>query len=200
MQTWELFSILSGVAISLKTLQRRSKDSYCEVDVARMKEDLALCQRVVSAVADNLGSPLAFRAMITVLGQELGACVGLVYGLKRDGRFRLVDFFGVDRPTANALEGLDPRDFLSPSDFSAGNVSVRSDLNPLLAAWEGPQATLSSAFFIPVSRSRLLVGCLLVGFLHDQRENPFGRTLSRAAAFATFHLISEEPGLVLGSQ
>ena len=167
-----------------------------------MKEDLALCQRVVSAVADNLGTPLAFRGMITVLGQELGACVGLVYGLKRDGRFRLVDFFGIDRPTANALEGLDPRDFLSPSDFSAGNVSVRSDLNPLLEApapaWEGPQAKLSSAFSIPVTRSRLLVGCLLVGFFHDQRENPFGQAVSHAAAFATFHLISEEPGLVLG--
>ena len=120
-----------------------------------MKEDLALCQRVVSAVADNLGSPLAFRAMITVLGQDLGACVGLVYGLKRDGRFRLVDFFGIDRPTANALEGLDPRDFFSPSDFSAGNVSVRSDLNPLLEAPPPPGRVLrpSSAQLSP---SRLL--------------------------------------------
>jgi GAF domain-containing protein len=99
-----------------------------------MTETLAFCRRVVSAVAENLGSPMALRAMITALGQELGACVGLIYGLKRDGRFHLVESFGLDRQTVKALEGLDPRDFISPADVSAGLVSVRSDLKPLLEA------------------------------------------------------------------
>jgi GAF domain-containing protein len=146
---------------------------------------------------------MALRAMITALGQELGACVGLIYGLKRDGRFHLVESFGLDRQTVKALEGLDPRDFISPADVSAGLVSVRSDLKPLLEApppaWVGPQAKLSSAFSIPVTRSGLLVGCLLVGFFQDQRDNPFGGAVAHAAAFATFHLLSEEPSLVLGS-
>ena len=170
-----------------------------------MKKNLSLCQRVVSAVAENLGSPLALRAMITVLGQELGACAGLVYGLSRDGRFRLVESFGVDRPTASTLEAVDPRDFLPSGDFSDRNMAVRADLNPHLDALpsptqEGPQSKLGSAFFIPVTHSGLLVGCLLVVFFLDQRDDPFRRSAAHAAAFATFHLISEEPGLVLGSQ
>jgi len=170
-----------------------------------MKEDLALCQRLVSAVAENLGSPLALRAMTTALSQELGACAGLVYGLGRDGRFRLVESFGVDRHAASTLEVLDPRDFLPSGDFSDRNMAVRADLNPHLEALpspaqEGPQSKLGSAFFIPVTHSGLLVGCLLVVFFLDQRDDPFHRAVAHAAAFATFHLISEEPGLVLGSQ
>lgn len=169
-----------------------------------MTDSLGLGRRVVRAVTENLGSSMALRAMITVLGQELGSCVGLIYGLKRDGRFHLVESFGLDRQTAKALEGLDPRDFISPADISAGLVSVRCDLKPLLeapppAAWVGPRVKLSSAFSIPVTRSGLLVGCLLVVFLHDQEDNPFRRVAAHATAFATFHLLSEEPSLVLGS-
>ena len=170
-----------------------------------MKKNLALCQRVVSAVAENLGSPLALRAMTTALGQELGACAGLVYGLSRDGRFRLVESFGVDLHIASTLGALDPRGFLPSGDFSDRIMAVRADLNPHLEALpsptqEGSQSKLGSAFFIPVTHSGLLVGCLLVVFFLEQRDDPFHRAAAHAAAFATFHLISEEPDLVLGSR
>jgi len=142
---------------------------------------------------------------MAVIEREFGDCVALVYGLRREGNFRSVGFYRIHSEDVIALEHIDPSDLLHPVNPSAvsGAVPIDLDFTPDTEtsprSLEDHRGKLQSSFFIPIHRTGLLVGFMLLGFYRDPGENPIKGHVSKTLAFSAFNLIGEESGFVLGS-
>jgi hypothetical protein len=107
---------------------------------------------------------------MAVIEREFGDCVALVYGLRREGNFRSVGFYRIHSEDVIALEHIDPSDLLQPVNPSAVSGAVPIDLDLLPDTETSPRSLedhrgkLQSAFFIPIHRTGLLVGFMLLGF------------------------------------
>lgn len=159
-----------------------------------------VAERIIRAVADNHGSSHSLRALMATIGSVWGPCCGLLYGLRKDGQFRVVSSFGLDSETVEVLDRCDPRSCFSTDIRGPRVIAVQSDLATLLGdalpelpLKEQPKTVVS----LPIEFHGVIAGCLVIGFFEEQSETLFHQDTTPALEFSAFHLLASEPHLVV---